>query len=127
MAELPSGTVTFLFTDSEGSTAHWERDPAAMREALARHDALLREAITSHRGCVFTTVGDAVCAAFATAPDALAAALATQRALHAEPWGGLGPLRVRMGCPWRSSWPRRGRSCSRPRRCWRAWSGGCRC
>ena len=96
MAELPSGTVTFLFTDIEGSTALWEQDREAMRVALDRHDALVRQVVTSHRGYVFKTVGDAVYAAFDTAPEALAAALAAQRALHAEPWGGPKPLRVRM-------------------------------
>ncbi len=45
MPELPSGTVTFLFTDIEGSTAHWERQPQAMRAAVARHDALIRHAV----------------------------------------------------------------------------------
>jgi len=68
----PTGTVTFLFTDIEGSTRLWEQDPDAMREALARHDVLLRKAIEAYAGYVFKTVGDAFCAAFARAPDALA-------------------------------------------------------
>ncbi len=67
MAGLPSGTVTFLFTDIEGSTRLWERHPEAMRLALGRHESLLREAITAREGHVFKTVGDAVCAAFAAA------------------------------------------------------------
>src|SRR2546425_480049 len=107
MTELPTGTVTFLFTDIEGSTRLWEQHPEAMRHALARHDALLRHAIATHAGQVFKTIGDQFCAAFATAPAALAAALAAQQALGAEPWplpppprggvgGGVGPLRVRM-------------------------------
>src|SRR4051812_26336476 len=96
MPERPTGTVTFLFTDIEGSTKRWERQPAAMQAALARHDALLRKAIEARGGYVFKTVGDAFCAAFATAPDALAAAIAAQRALHGEPWGEIGPIRVRM-------------------------------
>ena len=96
MVSLPTGTVTFLFTDIEGSTALWERYPEAMRQALARHDAILREAIAAHRGHVFKTIGDAFCAAFSTAPEALAAAAAAQRALHGESWGEVGPLRVRM-------------------------------
>ena len=96
MTQLPTGTVTFLFTDIEGSTRLWEERPEAMGEALARHDALLAEAIVAHGGYVFKTIGDSVCAAFDTAPDALRAALAAQRALHAEPWGESGPLRVRM-------------------------------
>src|SRR6185369_4463703 len=83
---LPGGTVTLLFTDIEGSTRLWETQQAAMRTALARHDALLRSAIRAYRGHVFKTVGDAFCAAFHTAPDAVAAALEAQRAIVAEPW-----------------------------------------
>jgi transcriptional regulator with XRE-family HTH domain len=64
-SDLPSGTVTFLFTDIEGSTRRWEQHQAAMPRALARHDAILRQAIAAHGGVVFKTVGDAVCAAFA--------------------------------------------------------------
>ena len=93
---LPTGTVTFLFTDIEGSTKHWEAYPEAMRLALARHDALLRQAIEDNNGVVFKTIGDAFCAAFATAPDALAAALDAQRTLHAEPWPDHLTLYVRM-------------------------------
>jgi predicted ATPase/class 3 adenylate cyclase/DNA-binding XRE family transcriptional regulator len=93
---LPSGTVTYLFTDVEGSTRLWEQHPAAMRDALARHDAILRAAIAAHAGAIFKTVGDAVCAAFASAPAALAAALEAQRTLQAEQWEATGPLRVRM-------------------------------
>jgi predicted ATPase/class 3 adenylate cyclase len=96
MAELPSGTVTFLFTDIEGSTARWERQPEAMRAALARHDALVRAAIVEHDGHVVKTMGDAFHAAFARAPDAVAAAIEAQRRLQAEPWGEIGPIRVRM-------------------------------
>ena len=80
----PSETVTFLFTDIEGSTKLWEAQPEQMRLALARHDALLRQAIENNNGHVFKTVGDAFCAAFATAPDALNAALAAQQALMQE-------------------------------------------
>lgn len=93
---LPSGTVTFLFTDIEGSTKLWEEHPEAMRSALDRHDALLRSAIESNNGHVFKTIGDAFCAAFPTAPDALSAALAAQRDLHAELWQDGLSLRVRM-------------------------------
>src|SRR5712691_6570302 len=70
MADLPTGTVTFLFTDIEGSTRLWEQHPEAMRAALARHDALLRQAIEARGGHVFKTMGDQFCAAFAGAPDA---------------------------------------------------------
>ncbi|MEP6755135.1 MAG: tetratricopeptide repeat protein, partial [Chthonomonadales bacterium] len=93
---LPGGTVTFLFTDIEGSTRLWEEHPQAMRPALARHDALLRQSIEQYDGVVFKTIGDAFCAAFATAPDALAAALAAQLALHSEPWPEVLSIRVRM-------------------------------
>jgi TolB-like protein/class 3 adenylate cyclase len=93
---LPTGTVTLLFTDIEGSTRLWEAHAAAMRAALARHDALLRDCIGGHSGHVFKTGGDAFCAAFHTAPDALAAALEAQRALHREPWPEPAKLRVRM-------------------------------
>src|SRR5215212_8139843 len=96
MAELPSGTVTFLFTDIEGSTARWERDRQAMAAAVERHVALLDAAIRAHGGVHFKTVGDAVQAAFLTAPQAVAAALDAQRALLAEDWGEVGPLWVRM-------------------------------
>jgi predicted ATPase/class 3 adenylate cyclase len=96
MAELPTGTVTFLFTDIEGSTRLWERHPTPMRASLARHDTLLRSAIEAHGGYVLKTVGDAFCAAFAAPPDALTAALAAQCALFTEGWEEFGPLRVRM-------------------------------
>lgn len=93
---LPSGTVTFLFTDIEGSTRLWESQQAAMQAALPRHDELVRQCITNHGGHVFKTGGDAFCAAFHTASDALAAALAAQRAIHTERWPQSAKLRVRM-------------------------------
>jgi class 3 adenylate cyclase len=68
--DLPTGTVSFLFTDIEGSTQAWERHPAAMRTALERHDALLRRTIEARGGKVFKTMGDACCAAFHTPADA---------------------------------------------------------
>ncbi len=96
MADLPTGTVTLLFTDIEGSTRLWEAHAPAMRAALARHDALLRQCIDDHDGHVFKTGGDAFCAAFHTASDAMAAALDAQRAFHREPWPEGAKLRVRM-------------------------------
>jgi class 3 adenylate cyclase/tetratricopeptide (TPR) repeat protein len=96
MHTRPSGTVTFLFTDIEGSTKLWEQNPNAMRPALARHDVLLRDAIENSHGYVFKTVGDAFCAAFGTAPDALAGAVSAQMALAAEPWETEKPILVRM-------------------------------
>src|SRR5215471_15434439 len=97
MAELPSGTVTFLFTDLEGSTRLWEAHPAAMRAALARHDELMSHAIERRGGYVVKTTGDGFLAAFASASDAVAAAVEAQLDLTAEPWADTGPLRVRMG------------------------------
>src|SRR6185437_5411995 len=92
----PTGTVTFLFTDIEGSTRLWDSQPAAMQAAVARHDEVMRRCIAAGDGHVFKTVGDAFCTAFPTAPKALAAALAAQQALHAEPWPDALPIRVRM-------------------------------
>ena len=97
MADLPTGTVTFLFTDIEGSTKLWEKSPRGMQVALIRHDAVLWEAIERHGGFVFKTVGDAFCAAFPTALSALEAALAAQRGLFSEAWGEeVGTIRTRM-------------------------------
>src|SRR5579871_4740096 len=96
MPDLPSGTITFLFTDIEGSTRLWEQHPEAMRSALARHDALLEQAITHHNGHVFKTVGDAFYAAFAAPSDALTAALVAQQSLQKENWAEVGSVRVRM-------------------------------
>ena len=84
----PSGVVTFLFTDIQGSTGRWEADPDAMRVALACHDLILREAVGTHSGWLFNHTGDGVCAAFASPRSAVDAAVAAQRALE---------LPVRMG------------------------------
>src|SRR5713226_4127885 len=96
-SELPAGTVTFLFTDIEGSTPLWEREPERMRPALAHHHAILRQAVAAHNGHVFKVIGDAIQAAFALPAEALAAALAAQRELEAAAWPTSAPLRVRMG------------------------------
>ncbi|HSH83327.1 MAG TPA: adenylate/guanylate cyclase domain-containing protein, partial [Herpetosiphonaceae bacterium] len=96
MRTPPSGTVTFLFTDIEGSTRLWQAQPDAMRAALARHDQLLGDAIGSNGGYVFKTVGDAFYATFPTAPQALEAAATAQRLLAAEPWPPGCAIRVRM-------------------------------
>jgi len=92
----PSGTVTFLFTDTEGSTQLWEAAPDAMRAALAWHDSILRVAIEAHDGYVFATGGDGFAAAFARAGDALAAGEKARMALVSEEWPEEAPLRVRM-------------------------------
>jgi len=96
MASPPTGTLTFLFTDIEGSTKLWEDNAPAMQAALARHDELIRRAIEERGGYVFKTVGDAFCAAFPTAPDTLEAALETQRRLLSSDWEQSEPFRVRM-------------------------------
>ena len=97
MPQIPSGTVTFLFTDIEGSTRLWQEHPDTMPHALARHDDLLQRAIAAHSGSIVKTTGDGCFAAFATAPSAVAAVVDAQRALAAEAWPHTGPLRVRMG------------------------------
>jgi predicted ATPase len=84
----PSGVVTFLFTDIEGSTRRWEADADLMRKALVTHDEMLHTAIEKHDGFVFKHTGDGVCAAFASPRSAVDAAIAAQRALE---------LPVRMG------------------------------
>jgi predicted ATPase/class 3 adenylate cyclase/Tfp pilus assembly protein PilF len=96
MPSPPTGTVTFLFTDIEGSTKMWERERTTMSEALALHDRILRDAVEERGGYVFKTVGDAFCCAFPTTPDALEAALEAQRTLLSSEWQETGPLRVRM-------------------------------
>jgi predicted ATPase/class 3 adenylate cyclase len=93
---LPRGTVTFLFTDIEGSTALWESDRAAMPSAVARHYDFIGEAARKYGGHLFKRIGDAAQIAFATVGEALAAAVAAQRSLAAEPWPGASPLQVRM-------------------------------
>ncbi len=93
-SDAPSGEVTFLFTDVQGSTDLWERDPDAMESALAEHDRRMRAAIEANDGYVFTTAGDSFAVAFPTAPKALAAALEAQQRLN-EPCAEL-RLRVRM-------------------------------
>src|SRR6266540_3827939 len=93
---LPTGLVTFLFTDIEGSTQLWEQYPQAMEEAHARHDKILREAIQSNNGYVFQMIGDEFCAAFDTAEIAVRAAVKSQLDLHTENWGET-PIHVRMG------------------------------
>jgi predicted ATPase/class 3 adenylate cyclase len=98
LAELPTGTVTFLFTDLEGSTRLWESQPEAMRAALARHDEILRNAVDAHGGSPIKGMGDGLHAVFPSAGPAAAAAVDAQRQLDAEEWDpDLGSLRVRMG------------------------------
>src|SRR5262249_17447546 len=98
MVDLPTGTVTFLLTDVEGSTQLWQQAPEAMRHALARHDALITSVVEQHRGRVVKSrgEGDSLFAVFGRPSDAVAAAAALQQALWAEPWPSAGPIRVRI-------------------------------
>src|SRR5204862_439975 len=90
MRELPTGTVTFLFTDIEGSTKLLQELGDAYADALAEHRRVLREAFASHGGVEVDTQGDAFFVAFGRASDALAAAAQAQQALD-------GPIKVRIG------------------------------
>lgn len=96
MTATPSGTVTFLFTDLEGSTRRWEDHPDVMKEAMARHDSIVRSSIESRGGAVFTTAGDEFCSAFSEPVKALESAIQIQLALASEQWGSVAPFRVRM-------------------------------
>ena len=93
----PSGTVTFLLTDLEGSTRMWEKDPEAMKAAMVRHDELLDKTIAANHGFVFARMGDGMAAAFSSARDAIYAASVFTDALAAEPWSTTHPLRARVG------------------------------
>jgi len=95
-SHLPSGTVTFLFTDIEGSTQLWEKHPEAMGTALSQHDALLRTAIESNQGKIVKSTGDGFHAVFASALDSVTAVVDAQRTLQSQSWPETGPLRVRM-------------------------------
>ena len=95
--DLPTGTVTFLFTDIESSTRLWDEHPEAMQDALVRHDTILRDTMESHRGQVVKSMGDGMVAVFRDAGDAVGAAVTAQRALSEEPWYVTGPLRARVG------------------------------
>jgi class 3 adenylate cyclase len=97
MGDLPTGIVTFLFTDLEGSTRLWQEHPEAMKAALARHDDILRQAVDANGGHVVKSTGDGLHAVFAFAAEAVNAAAVAQQGLEAERWSTTGPLRVRMG------------------------------
>jgi len=96
MNSLPTGTVTFLFTDIEGSTKLAQEHPDKWESLRERHHAILKSAIESHNGYIFQIIGDAFCAAFHTAGDALRAAVKSQVDLHHENWDDA-PIKVRMG------------------------------
>jgi predicted ATPase/class 3 adenylate cyclase len=94
---LPSGIITFLYTDIEGSTPLWDTVPDAMHLSLAMHNTILHETISEHGGQVYKVVGDAFQAAFVKPAQAVEAAIAAQRALKKASWGDTGLIRVRMG------------------------------
>jgi predicted ATPase/class 3 adenylate cyclase len=95
---LPTGNITFLFTDVEGSTRAWESNPEAMAIALKVHDDVVRDAVAKHGGQIFKTVGDAFCCVFSHCADAVTAAIDAQRALQTQEWPAqIGALRVRVG------------------------------
>ncbi len=108
-AELPSGVVTFLFTDIEGSTRLFQRFGGAYRDLLADHHRILRAAFAQWRGVEVKTEGDAFFVAFESASDAVAACLAAQRGLASHGWPSDGVVRVRIGISsrLRSGWPAR--------------------
>src|SRR5688572_16038433 len=91
MTNLPFGTVTFLFTDIEGSTKLWEKYPESMPVVLAKHDSILKESIESNRGHIIKTTGDGVHAVFTTAIESVNAAISAPllpinwNALHSSP------------------------------------------
>src|SRR5438270_6447968 len=97
-AGLPTGTVTFLLTDIEGSTRAWDRRESKMAEAVARHYEVLDAAVAGHGGVrpLEQGEGDSVVAAFGSASDAVAAALEAQRALTEEDWPDGAEIAVRM-------------------------------
>ena len=97
MMVLPTGAVTFLFTDIEGSTSLWEAHPRAMRSAMRLHDSILEQAVFTNHGAVFKHTGDGICAAFGAPSEAIAAAFDAQCALVTQAWGVIGTLRIRMG------------------------------
>ena len=98
-AKLPSGTVTFLFTDIENSTKLWEQFPEAMKAALAQHDEVLRQAIQENNGTVIKTTGDGFHAVFESGVNGVIAAIAAQQALSAANWDTIKPnkIRIRIG------------------------------
>ena len=94
---IPSGTVTFLFSDVVGSTRLWAADPEAMSASLRIHDQIFNETIAKYEGHVFSTAGDSFAAAFARASAAVECAEAIQRSLGEVDWGTWPALSVRIG------------------------------
>lgn len=96
MHDLPTGTISFLFTDIEGSTARWEPHPQVMHTTLARYATILHQIISVNGGLVFKMTGDAIYAAFAIPSAAISAAVAAQQALAAKEWDNADQPHVRM-------------------------------
>lgn len=96
MGAHPTGVVTFLFTDIEGSTRLWERHPHDMRDALVMHDGILRNGFERHDGYVFGVLGDGFAAAFAAPIDAITSAIEIQSTLRATAWPHGEEMRVRI-------------------------------
>jgi class 3 adenylate cyclase len=96
MLSLPTGTITFLFTNIEGSTLLMEQRPQAMATAMLRHNEVIRGAVAAHAGSVFEQLGDSMYAAFARAGDGVAAALQAQLSLQSEDWRELAEIRAGM-------------------------------
>ena len=92
----PSGTVTFLFSDIEGSTKMWEQNPQVMAVSFALQETIMRETMAEHGGYVYKMIGDAFQVAFSSAQQALAAAVEAQQRLFAASWPEGGGLKVRM-------------------------------
>ena len=94
---MPSGTITFLFTDVVGSTRLWAADPEAMSAALRVHDQILTDTVAKYEGHVFSTAGDSYAAAFARASAAVECADAVQQGLAGVDWGTWPALSVSIG------------------------------
>jgi class 3 adenylate cyclase len=97
LARLPDGTITFLYTDIEGSTPLWDQKPRAMSISQELHNRLLHKTISDHQGQVFKVIGDAFQAVFISPVQAIEAAVALQRDLPGVDWGETGQVRVRIG------------------------------
>jgi len=97
MSALPSGTVTFVWTDVEGSSARWEADAASMREVMTLHDAIVNESIAANGGMIVKHLGDGCWSVFTSASNALDAAADTLRRMQRDPWPLGDRLDIRIG------------------------------
>src|ERR1700733_15042788 len=94
---LPTGVITFCLSDIEGSPALWDAHPAAMAEALVRHDELIADCVERRGGRFLKSIGESTVSVFDSAPEALIAAVAATRALSVEQWPAELPIAVRFG------------------------------